>query len=211
MRPVPLITLAFLFASPTDGAWAWEVSNRVVIEHGEVVIDHSKTIAEITRAQAQGGFAAEYGLGLFQNRFKTELTVEAPAAGARANRLALTTRITTAPVIYVASEFPADSCAYAVVLGHERQHQLFDREVLREMPAEIRAMTRAVFNPDALAYAAGKALERARGVYLQQVKYLYDSLSLSRHQAIDNPESYRRLGGLCNGEIAKRLSGAPPR
>lgn len=215
MRIATLSLLLLLASFVLGGAWpatgfAWEVANRIVIEHGELVIDHSKSIAEITQAQAKGGFPAEYGLGLFQNRFKTELAVNPPLPGASAQRLSMTTRIKTAPIIYVAKEFPEDSCAYAVVLGHERQHQLFDREVLRQLPGEIRAITRTVFNVDALEYEGTRHLEAARARFFQQVKYVYDGLSLPMHQTIDNPESYRRLGTQCNGEIAKRLTGKSP-
>ncbi len=202
-----LFVLGFCWAGK---ALAWEVANRVVIEHGQLVVDHSKSIAEITLAQAKGGFPAEYGLGLFQNRFKTELAFNPPQPGASAQRLSMTTRITTVPVIYVAKEFPEESCAYAVVLGHERLHQLFDRDVLRRLPDEIRAITRIVFNADALEYGGARNLERSRAHFFQQLKYVYDGLSLPLHQSIDNPESYRRLGMRCDGEIAKRLAVKTP-
>lgn len=213
IRSIQLFLFAASFGWAGQGL-AWQVANRVVIEHGALVIDHSKTIAEITRAQASGGFpaefSAEYGLGLFQNRFTTELTFTPPEPGAKTQRLSMTTRIKTAPIIYVAKEFPEDSCAYGVVLGHERLHQLFDRDVLRKLPGEIRAITQTVFDVDVLEWEGTRNLERARARFFQQVKYVYDGLSLPMHQTIDNPESYRRLGGQCNGEIAKRLAGTTP-
>lgn len=205
--PMPILPfLLVLLALRAGTCFAWEVSNRVIIEHGELVIDHSRSIGEITQAQAKGGFPARYGLGLFQNRFKTELTIEQSEAGT-AKRLAMTTRIKTSPIIYVAREFPKDSCAYGVVLGHERLHQSFDLEVLRNLPGEIRGMTRTIFNVDELEREGTRNLERSRGWFFQQVKYAYEGLSLPLHQTIDNPESYRQLGTQCNGEIALRLAG----
>lgn len=206
--PFSLIALFALCAGWPAAGLAWEVFNQVVIEHGEPVVDHSKSIAEITQAQAKGGFPAEYGLGLFQNRFTTELAFNPSEPGTSAQRLSMTTRIKTVPVIYVAKEFPEDSCAYGVVLGHERLHQLFDRDVLRQLPDEIRAITGTIFNLDILEREGARNLERSRARFFQQVKYVYDGLSLPMHQTIDNTESYRRLGTLCNGEIAKRLAGA---
>jgi hypothetical protein len=189
--------------------WAWQVQNRVTLEHGPLTLDHSKTVAEITQAQGRGGFPASHGLGLYQSRIKTELTL-APVEAAAPRRLSLTTRITTAPIIYVASEFPKDSCGYGVILAHERQHHLFDLEVLRTLPAEVDWITREVFPLDVLARDGSVNAELSRRHFFQQFKYRYDELSNLRHQTIDNPDSYRRLGDFCKGEIAKRLAGRSP-
>lgn len=207
--PVFLVFLVFLVLR-AGTCLAWEVSNRVIIEHGELVIDHSKSISEITQAQAKGGFPAAYGLGLFQNRFRTELEFSRPAPAGTANRMSMTTRIKTSPIIYVAREFPRDSCGYGVVLGHERLHQLYDLEVLRKLPDEIRALTLVIFNEDELGREGTRNPERLRGRFYQQVKYAYEGLSSPLHQTIDNPESYRHLGTQCNGEIAQRLAGKTP-
>lgn len=180
---------------------AAEVPNRVIIEHGPLTIDHSQGIAEITQAQAKGGFPAEYGLGLFQNRMTTSLE-PAPTTG---KGLALVTRIKTEPVIYVAKEFPADSCAYKVVLAHERQHYLYDRDVLRALSPEVRGITRATFsNPIPSSEAE---LERAKKLFFQQFNHAYEGLSFPLHGRIDNPASYAALADLCGGEIKTRLGG----
>jgi hypothetical protein len=71
-------------------------------------------------------------------------------------------------------------------------------------------MTQAIFNADAMEWEGKRNLERSRGRFFKQVKYVYDGLSLPLHQTIDNPESYRRLGTQCNGEIEKRLAGKAP-
>jgi hypothetical protein len=208
---MPYSVLIALFLGIHVGACAaWEITNLVVVEHGTLVIDHSKSVSEITRAQAKGGFPIKHGLGLFQNRVKTELLFAQPEAAMKTRRLALTTRIRTAPIIYVAREFPEESCAYGVILGHEQLHQLFDLEVLRAMPDEIRSITQGVFPPDALEWMRTLDLERARSRFFRQYKYVYDALSFPRHQTIDNPESYQRLSTLCNGEIAERLGGNKP-
>lgn len=178
-----------------------EMANRVIIEHGKLVVDHSQGIAQITQAQAKGGFRAELGLGLFQNRMTTALE---PATGV-GKGLTLVTRIKTEPVIYIAKEFPEDSCAYKVVLAHERQHYLFDRDVLRALPGEVHGITQAVFaNP----VPAGEAeVERAKKLFFQQFNHAYEGLSFPLHSRIDNPESYVALAALCQGEIKTRLGG----
>ena len=186
---------------------AWNIANRVIIEHGVLSIDNSKGVKEITAAQAKGGFKADYGVGLFQSRIKAELAISEVVPAGR--RIAATTRITTAPVIYVAKELPKDSCAYQLVLAHELQHQAYDLEVLRVLPDEIRNISQEVFDTDAIERNGDIDQNRARGRFFQQFNYVYQALGEMRHPFIDSPESYRRLGGMCNGELAKYLPAVP--
>lgn len=201
---MPMLPMLFAFmactlaSSPGQGA---DVPNRVIIEHGPLTIDHTQGIAEITRAQAKGGFRAELGLGLFQNRMTTALE---PATGV-GKGLTLVTRIKTEPIIYIAKEFPEDSCAYKVVLAHERQHYLFDRDVLRALPGEVNGITWSAFaNP---VPASEAEVERAKKLFFQQFNHAYEGLSFPLHSRIDNPESYAALAELCQGEIKTRLGG----
>jgi len=181
----------------------WQIGNRVEIQHGKLLIDHSKSVKEITAAQAKGGFKADLGVGLFQNRLKTELAfAEVSLPGKRVH---LTTRIATAPIIYVARELPKDSCAYKLVLGHELQHQGYDLEVLRAMPDEIRHITRNVVSIDELERSNGLNQARVQTRFFQQFNYVYQAMGEMRHSVIDSPESYRRLSEMCNGEVGKLL------
>jgi hypothetical protein len=118
--------------------------------------------------------------------------------------LALVTHIKTEPVIYIAREFPADSCAYKVVLAHEQQHYLFDRDVLGRLGGEVRGITQTVFaNP---APASEAEVERAKKLFFQQFNHAYEGLSFPLHARIDNPASYAELADLCQGEIKTRLT-----
>lgn len=207
-RPTPrTMAIALAWMVCCTAALAADIPNRVVIQHGPLVIDHSQSIAQITQAQAKGGFRsvlgashhAELGLGLFQNRMTS--TLESAAGPAKS--LALVTTIKTEPIIYVASEFPADSCAYKVVLAHEYEHYRYDRDVLRALPAEVRGITWSVFaNP----VPANQAeMERARKVFFQQFNHAYEGLSFPLHSRIDNPAAYAALAEMCKGEIKTRL------
>ncbi len=208
--PIRLLCALPLLLPHVASCADWAISNRVEIEHGALRIDHTKSVREITQAQSKGGFPAKHGLGLFQNQIKTELAIEAPETVLETRRLNMTTRIVTAPVIYVASEFPENTCAYRLVLDHEMLHQYFDLEVLRAMSKEIQAISRVVFSPDALEWTRTLDLNRARTRFFQQYNYHYEARSFPRHQRIDNPESYRRLSTLCNGEITRLLAGKQP-
>ncbi len=187
---------------------AWLVENRVEIVHGALSIEHGKTVRQITAAQAAGGFKAGDGVGLFQNRIKTELVFSGVALPGQ--RLLLATRISTAPVIYIASELPKGSCAYQLVLDHELKHHGFDLEVLRMMPDEIRRFSQDVFDTAEIERTGALNQERARIRFFQQFNYVYQSLGNPRHSMIDSPESYRQLGKLCNGELAKYLPASIP-
>jgi hypothetical protein len=185
----------------------WQIGNRVVIEHGVLSIDHSKSVKQITLAQAQGGFRADLGVGLFQNRLKTELSFDEMSLPGK--RLSMTTRILTAPVIYVASELPRDSCAFKLVLDHEMKHQDYDLEVLRIMSDEVRQFSRDVFDTAAIERTGSLNQERARNRFFQQFNYVYQVLGQMRHPIIDSPESYQDLSGQCNGELGRLLAGKP--
>ncbi len=204
-RHAGLVCLAMALAWST--ASAGDVNNRVVFEHGPLTVDHSKTIPQITQAQATKGFravhGAELGLGLYQSRMDTSLQATLSPGG----KLTMETRIKTEPVIYIAKEFPEDSCAYKVVLNHERQHYLYDRDVLRALPGEVQSITWAVFaNP--IPTTEGE-LERAKKLFFQQYNYAYESLSFPLHSRIDNAASYAELAEQCQGEIKKRLASKP--
>jgi len=206
----PTRALAWLaLAAFSAASLAADVANRVVFELGSLVVDHGKGIAEITQAQAKGGFRAvhdsahntDIGLGLYQNRMTTTLE----ATTGQGKNLALVTRIKTEPIIYIAKEFTADSCAYKVVLAHERQHYLYDRDVLRTLPREVRNITWATFaNPVPSSQAQ---VERGKQVFFQQFNHAYESLSFPLHSRIDNPASYAALAELCGGEIKKVVAG----
>lgn len=201
--------LLLLLALAAGAARAgWNVSHQVVLEHGELTIDHSKSVAEISKAQASGGFPADHGVGLFQNRIKTELSIESPNPALGGKSLLLTTRLSTRPVIYVAREFPKDSCAYGVILGHELQHQLFDLEVLRALPDEIQRISQDVFAVDALDWSMTKpGMEAMKARFFRRLSHLQENHAQHRHQRIDNPDSYRALSELCAGEIGRILAG----
>jgi len=184
---------------------AAEVVNRVAIEHGVLAIDHGKSIAEITQAQARGGRPAQYGLGLFVNNIEFELSIG--GAPAPKGVLAMATRIRTRPTIYIARELPKGSCAFAAVLEHEQKHYAFDFDVLRAMPDEAGKIARDVFSGTAT--ASERNMQAAKGLFFQRVKYVYEALSFAQHVGIDNPASYAQLTGVCDGEIGKRIRARP--
>jgi hypothetical protein len=196
----PVIGLACLMAGQANA----EVLSQVDIANGDQVVDHSKSIAQITQAQSSGGWPAQYGLGLFINNIEFELSIANAASPGGA--LAITTRIKTKPTIFIASELPSDSCSYAVVLEHEMMHYRFDLEVLHAMPDQIRTITHDAF-PDNRALSA-QAIEQAKSLCFQRIKYVYGARSFPQHVTIDNPASYEKLGKSCQGEIGQRLNKA---
>lgn len=203
-RLFPLLPLLLWYG--VAAAAQWTLETRVSLVHGELEIDHGKSVAEISKAQASGGFPGDHGVGLFQNRVRYELNLESPQPGLGGKSLLLNVNISTRPIIYIAREYPRDSCAYGVILHHELTHQLYDLEVLRQMPDEARRIARETFNPDGLDWLlAGQAVEAQKKRYFQRLNHLYESHSAHRHQRIDSPESYRALSRSCAGELGRIL------
>jgi hypothetical protein len=177
-------------------ASARDIVSRVEFQHGALTIDHSQNIVQITQAQARKGQPATYGLGLFINNLKLE--VNAGENSTRPGSISVLTRITTSPTIYVALEFPKDSCAYAVILEHERQHYLFDLNILRSLPADIERIAEE-------SYAAGGINAGATRHVIERAEHAYAARSFAQHTAIDNLISYNDLAGACGGAIREHL------
>jgi hypothetical protein len=201
-----LLCLPLLAGLVAGQASARDVVSRVEFKHGALTIDHTQSIAQITQAQAkQGrlrksptrdgqvrqGQPATYGLGLFINDLKLE--VSASEDSTRAGSVSVLTRIATSPTIYVAREFPQESCAYAIILAHERQHYLFDLDILRDLPADIERIAQDVFSANGSANRTQQLIDR--------VEHSYAAKSFAQHVAIDNLLAYGDLAGQCNGAI----------
>lgn len=201
-----LLCLPLLVSLLPGEALARDIVSRVEFKHGALAIDHTQSIAQITQAQAKNGQArrsqtrhsqarqgrpATYGLGLFINDLKLE--VSAGESSTPPGSISVLTRIATSPTIYVAREFPKDSCAYAVILEHERQHYLFDLNILRGLPAEIEHIAQDVFTANGGANRTQQFIDR--------VEHIYEAKSFAQHVAIDNLLSYGDLAGQCGGAI----------
>lgn len=194
-----------LLARPGDAS-AGDIVSRVEFKHGALTIDHTQGIAQITEAQARNGPSrkspvrkgqpATYGLGLFINDLK--LDVSASETSARPGSISVLTRIATSPTIYVAREFAKDSCAYAVILEHERQHYLFDLNILRDLPTDIERLAQEVFT--------GNAGAKRTQQFVDRVEHAYAAKSFAQHVAIDNLLSYGDLAGQCDGAIRDHVN-----
>lgn len=183
-------------------AGAGQVTSQVELQLGELVVDHDRSIAEITRLQGQDGSSARYGLGLFLSHVEFESSVS--GSPTRPGDVLVRTRIKTRPTLYIAREFAKGSCAYAVILDHERQHYQFDLEAVRALPAQAEGIAREAF---AGTVPSEAALARAQARFLERLRHVHDQRTFPRHARIDAPESYRRLGAACGGEIGRTLQG----
>lgn len=206
---IPLMRLILLagWLACASLAGAGEVTSRVELQLGELVIDHGRGLAEITRMQGNDGTSARYGLGLFLSHVEFESSVS--GSPTRPGDVLVRTRIKTRPTLYIAREFAKGSCAYAVILDHERQHYQFDLEAVRALPAQAEGIAREVFASSAVRSEAD--LARAQARFLERLKHVHDQRMFPLHARIDAPESYRRLGAACDGEIGRTLKDAVKR
>jgi len=107
--------------------------------------------------------------------------------------------------IYVAREIDRNSCVYRVTLEHERQHERFDEERIREqLPRNVGEM-RYDFSNLATSAPVSAAerdqvirgySERAQAIVDRMLERLFEDREKAQ-MSIDTPQEYARLSALC--------------
>ena len=102
--------------------------------------------------------------------------------------------------VYIAQNYPRDSCEYKVTLAHENTHVRFNLEALRDWLPKIRAaVTEAAKRKFPASFPAQPTAEEINKVLLDPVAPVFHEMNEDmgrRNASIDTPENYRR-------EIAK--------
>jgi hypothetical protein len=107
--------------------------------------------------------------------------------------------------IWVIRERKPGTCAYDIVLGHERKHQEADDTVVEEFLPRLREALREAVQrlPDGPIPASGReaAMRRAKAAvedaFHATVRELFTERE-RRQNAIDNPREYRRIAAACD-------------
>ncbi len=112
------------------------------------------------------------------------------------------------PIVYIAREFPVNSCSYNAVLQHEMKHVAAARSFLNAFPS-IAEQHLGEFLRRLSVIHAGKsltdgnvqqAIEQKLKIYLSSFETeLLGALSLMESR-IDSPEEYERISTSCGGE-----------
>jgi hypothetical protein len=102
--------------------------------------------------------------------------------------------------VYIAADYPEDSCEYRVTIAHERQHVGFNLAVLREWLPKVRAaLTGAARDKFPASFPDTPTNEEVNHILLDPVAPVFQAMNQDmarRNGSIDTPENYRR-------EIAK--------
>lgn len=111
--------------------------------------------------------------------------------------------------IYVAREFPANTCAFNEIHKHELRHVLAYREHAAAIEREINERLKTRFaDPEPWRGPSGSIQARLReemgSRWLPYVKRLLEDVE-SKQALIDTPEEYQRIARSCNGEIPRAL------
>ncbi len=108
------------------------------------------------------------------------------------------------PDIYVAREYRRSSCAYRVVLAHERQHMKISREQINRYLPRLRWVLTSLRIPTGgrpifVAFAE-EAKAEVRGLMKELAEPLFREMGQAlraAHAKLDSPASYRRLRRKC--------------
>ena len=178
---------AVIVASVLCGPPALEVEP---LAHYEV--SHALSSAELTRRVAPGAPVS----GLFSVRMAVATTLS-PSPERNCQNLAVRVSLRD-PVLYVAKEVPAGTCAWDHVMRHETQHAGIYRRALASLPARIQArLTPAVWQ--------GPSTQAAQAV-AQLVLNELEAVE-AQHAALDSPDEYARSATACGGAFLRLVRG----
>jgi hypothetical protein len=193
---------------------------RVVVStvYDPVVFDYRHSIRQIEaiKASLKPGQAIEnaHTVGLFTAETMVEMQTDMRILGrdgvaecAQVERIAVTFGFRRS-TLYVASNFPRNSCGFAEIHAHEERHMSVDQEMLEHYPARIRhyllkaaRQAGGVLAPTKDEAAA--ALDRYMTNAFQSVSEFIGSERSRLQGLVDSPAEYARVSRACRGEIAR--------
>lgn len=104
--------------------------------------------------------------------------------------------------VYVAEEYPPESCEYKVVLAHENTHVRFNLDTLRDWLPTVKAALSEAAKHKFPAVFSHKPDDNEMGQYLlsnmQATFALMGKDMAKRNATIDTPENYRRENAKCH-------------
>jgi hypothetical protein len=187
---------------------------EVVVGTYPTVVERRLNIKEINRLRkivpppktiAHGLSVADYRL---RYNTKSEATCWQPGGHTCAWLGSVVVNLTPDDIrVYIPKEYPPDSCESKELLLHEKEHEQLHREGIQRTAEKMRAALAHARNlpgpltpinaatPDE-AYARLKLMvdEVVRPIYEDYLKTIE-----AQQEALDSPETYRRLGDSCPG------------
>lgn len=104
--------------------------------------------------------------------------------------------------VYVADEYPPDSCEYKVILAHENTHVRFNLETLRDwLPTVKAALSEAARHKFPAIFRYKPNEDEISQYLLANMQATFDLMGkdmAERNATIDTPENYRRENAKCH-------------
>jgi len=104
--------------------------------------------------------------------------------------------------VYVAAEYPSDSCEYKVILAHENTHVRFNLETLRDWAPTIQAaLVEAARRKFPAIFPAKPSQDELNRYLLANMTEVFDLMNQDmarRNATIDTPENYARENAKCD-------------
>lgn len=112
------------------------------------------------------------------------------------------------PTIYVAREFPKDSCMHNAILAHEQQHVIVDREIVNKYAGILgnaikeEISSRRIYGPVPVSQepAIASQMKSRMQSILKQVTNQMSAERKARQQKVDSLSEYERVNHLCKGK-----------
>lgn len=114
---------------------------------------------------------------------------------------------TPTPIIYLAQELYANSCAFKEVLEHEKRHVALQKRLLKELLKEVETEMGRVYNGQYFQGDSEQLIQRFNQEVTRFWKPRWENrlagFSFYHAQEIDTPAESERMGVLCDAELSK--------
>ncbi|HVJ31974.1 MAG TPA: hypothetical protein VND94_02565 [Terriglobia bacterium] len=187
--PPPTVSIDIAFVGPIDDASRslQELSHEETDGRGPAM-ERSAVTFGITHVKLGGQFGGD----------AKAATMPDGEVCAWANHL--TVHLTDEVRVYLAAELRPGSCPYRAVREHEEKHVNLDRQLQPELRRALQEAIDKVATYSVLGRDEAAAAARLRTAFRQAVGGAIGSYAAMRDQrqiAIDTPEEYRRVQGVC--------------
>ena len=212
------VLLAAVVLLPVIGPASAEVRCRPVagkdysidvrVEIPPIRLDRTHSRAELSKMADRGHGAKHLGLMVSELEIRNLANYEAVQTGDQFCfwvddvEVAL---IYTALDVYVAKEYRPPSCAYRVILEHEKKHVAVLREHAERYTPDVRKALTSLLIPDpdhpALVESTEAAEQEIEALFQELLTPIFDKMQVSIDQAqaaLDTQRAYRKVYDRCN-------------
>ena len=191
-------------ASMGDNAYAIDVR----VEIPEIHLDRTHNRSDLTKMADLGHRAKHLGLMLSELEIRNLANYQAIKSGDRycfwVDDIEVDL-IYTALDVYIAKEYGPPSCAYRVILEHEKQHVAVLREHAERYTPDVRKALTSLLIPDpkhpALVDSTEAAEQKIEALFQELLSPIFERMQVSIDQAqaaLDTPEAYRQVYDSCD-------------